>query len=48
MFPNHVLTTEEIGRAMLKVARSGYPKPILESKDIRTAAAQAALGGAAQ
>jgi uncharacterized protein YbjT (DUF2867 family) len=35
IFPNHVLTTEEIGKAMLTVARSGYPKHILESKDIR-------------
>jgi len=35
MFPNHVLTTEEIGRAMLTVARSGYPKHILETRDIR-------------
>ena len=34
-FPNQVLTTEEIGRAMLAVARRGYPKPILETKDIR-------------
>jgi uncharacterized protein YbjT (DUF2867 family) len=34
-FPDHVLTTEQIGRAMLKVARHGYPKRVLESKDIR-------------
>ena len=34
-FPNHVLTTEEIGLAMLAVARYGYPRPILEVKDIR-------------
>jgi uncharacterized protein YbjT (DUF2867 family) len=33
-FPNFVLTTEIIGRAMLKAARSGAPKAILESKDI--------------
>jgi len=37
-FPNHVLTTEQIGRAMLAVARHGYPKQVLESKDIRAAA----------
>jgi uncharacterized protein YbjT (DUF2867 family) len=36
-FPNHVLTTEEIGRAMLIVARRGYPKHILEIRDIRGA-----------
>jgi uncharacterized protein YbjT (DUF2867 family) len=33
-FPNSVLTTEQIGRAMLAVARNGAPKRILESKDI--------------
>ena len=37
-FPNHVLTTKQIGQAMLSVARRGYPKRILESKDIRAAA----------
>ena len=36
-FPNHVLTTEQIGRAMLSVARNGYDKRILESRDIRAA-----------
>ena len=35
VFPNHVLTTEEIGRAMLTVTRRGYSKPILETRDIR-------------
>jgi uncharacterized protein YbjT (DUF2867 family) len=35
MFPNHVLSTRVIGRAMLAVARDGYPKRILEAKDIR-------------
>ena len=33
--PNHILATDEIGRAMLIVARDGAPKPILESRDIR-------------
>jgi uncharacterized protein YbjT (DUF2867 family) len=33
--PNHVLTTEDIGRAMLAVAREGAPKRVLESRDIR-------------
>ncbi len=33
-FPGQILTTEKIGRAMLKVARSGAPKRILEAKDI--------------
>ena len=35
MFPNHVLATDEIGRAMLIVARDGAPKPVLEARDIR-------------
>jgi len=35
IFPNQVLTTEEIGHAMLVVARRGYPKHILEIRDIR-------------
>ena len=36
--PNQVLTTEEMGRAMLIVARNGPPKPILESRDIHAVA----------
>ena len=36
-FPNLVTTTEQLGRAMLQVARHGSPKPILESKDINAA-----------
>ena len=32
--PNHMTTSEQLGRAMIKVARDGYPKPILESEDI--------------
>ncbi len=35
LFPRHILTTEELGRAMLQVAKSGAPKTILESADIR-------------
>jgi hypothetical protein len=34
MFPNQVTTTEVVGRAMLRVAKSGYPKHVLESADI--------------
>jgi uncharacterized protein YbjT (DUF2867 family) len=33
--PNQVLTTREIGQAMLSVARYGYGKHILETRDIR-------------
>jgi uncharacterized protein YbjT (DUF2867 family) len=32
--PQYVTTTEQVGRAMLEVAKHGYPRPILESKDI--------------
>ena len=32
--PNYMTTTEQIGRAMIRVARDGYPKPVLESEDI--------------
>jgi uncharacterized protein YbjT (DUF2867 family) len=34
LFPNSVVTTEQFGRAMLSVARDGYPTPILEARDI--------------
>ena len=33
-FPQYITTTEQLGRAMLRVAKTGYPKPILETKDI--------------
>jgi uncharacterized protein YbjT (DUF2867 family) len=33
-FPQYVLTTEQIGRAMLNAVRKGAPKRILESQDI--------------
>jgi uncharacterized protein YbjT (DUF2867 family) len=32
--PAFMTTSEKLGRAMIKVARDGYPKPILESEDI--------------
>lgn len=34
--PNQVLSTREIGKAMLAVAKRGYDKRILERKDIRS------------
>lgn len=37
-FPNHVLTTRQVGRAMLQVARQGYSRHILDPGDIRAAA----------
>jgi uncharacterized protein YbjT (DUF2867 family) len=36
--PNQIVTTRDIGQAMLKVARRGYGDRILEMKDIRAAA----------
>jgi hypothetical protein len=33
-FPKYVTTTEQLGRAMLKVAKQGWPKPVLETYDI--------------
>jgi uncharacterized protein YbjT (DUF2867 family) len=34
LFPKSIITTEQLGRAMLHVARSGAPKHILEVADI--------------
>ena len=34
--PNYMTTSERLGRGMIKVARDGYPRPILESADINT------------
>lgn len=34
IFPRYVTTTEQIGRAMLKVAKHGAPKSVLETWDI--------------
>jgi uncharacterized protein YbjT (DUF2867 family) len=38
LFPNQILTTEQIARAMLNLVTHPYPKHILEIKDIRAAA----------
>jgi uncharacterized protein YbjT (DUF2867 family) len=32
--PKYVTTTEQVGRAMIKVAKRGFPRPVLESEDI--------------
>jgi uncharacterized protein YbjT (DUF2867 family) len=32
--PKYVTTTEQVGLAMLKVAKQGFPKPVLENSDI--------------
>jgi len=38
VIPNQVLTTRQIGRAMLRVAAHGWPAAVLETRDIRAAA----------
>ena len=40
LFPNSVVTTEIMGRAMLNVTRHGWRQPILEPADINAAAAR--------
>ncbi|HEY1986318.1 MAG TPA: NAD(P)H-binding protein [Terracidiphilus sp.] len=37
-FPNQVLSTRDVGRAMLAVARRGYKSRVLETRDIRALA----------
>jgi len=34
LFPRAIITTEQLGRAMLRLARSGYSKHVLETADI--------------
>ena len=36
--PGAVITSEELGRAMIRVARGGAPNRILETRDLRTLA----------
>jgi hypothetical protein len=33
--PGAVITTEELGRAMIRVAQHGAPKRVLENRDLR-------------
>jgi uncharacterized protein YbjT (DUF2867 family) len=42
LFPNFVTTTECVGRSMLKVAKRGFPTPVLENRDINRMCADAA------
>ena len=42
LLPTVVLTTETIGRAMLAAARTGAPKPVLETADINALASATA------
>ncbi|WP_029582362.1 epimerase [Bradyrhizobium sp. URHD0069] len=34
--PKYMTSTEQLGRAMIRVARDGYPRPVLESEDINS------------
>jgi uncharacterized protein YbjT (DUF2867 family) len=36
LFPKYVTTTEQVGRAMIEVARRGAPKRVLENDDINS------------
>lgn len=38
IFPTHMTTTENVGRAMIRVAAGGWPKRILANRDIDEAA----------
>jgi hypothetical protein len=35
--PGFVTDTERVGRAMLRIAKKGYPKKVLENPDINAA-----------
>jgi hypothetical protein len=37
LLPNYITTTEHLARAMIRVAQNGFPKPILEARDINQA-----------
>jgi uncharacterized protein YbjT (DUF2867 family) len=41
LFPRHVMTTEQVGRAVLRAAKQGAPKAVLEVPDIIALAAEA-------
>jgi hypothetical protein len=34
LFPRYILTTEEVGQAMIQVARQSWPRKVLEIGDI--------------
>lgn len=41
LFPGYVTTTEKVGRAMLRVAKQGAPRAVLENADINALAGDA-------
>lgn len=43
--PGAVITTEELGRAMIRLARNGAPKHVLEGRDLRALGAAGRKGG---
>lgn len=45
LFPKYIVTTEEIGRAMIRVAKRGAPSNILKSWDIAECARPPVSGG---
>lgn len=45
LFPNAVTTTEQLGRAMIQVAKQGNPKRVLESRDINSISTSSASAG---
>jgi uncharacterized protein YbjT (DUF2867 family) len=45
LFPRYIATTEQVGRAMVRAAKRGAPKAILESPDIIALAAEASATG---
>ena len=38
--PTHLTTTENVGRAMIRIAASGYEKKLLQNADINALAVQ--------
>lgn len=40
IFPEAIVTTAEVGKAMLRVARDGHPQAVLEARDIAARARQ--------
>ena len=40
LFPNYVTTTECVGRAMLNVTKQGFPKSVLENRDVNNMCAK--------
>jgi uncharacterized protein YbjT (DUF2867 family) len=47
LFPKYVITTEQVGRAMIAVARRGAAETLLENRDLAEAAAGTGAGAGA-